>query len=159
LHSDNGYEFVNALLHRYARDNHLAFTRSRPYRKNDNAHVEQRNGSLRKLIGYDRFDTQSQIDWLNSAYDLLDPYSNLLLPSMKLLSKQRRGATVHHEYDAARTPLERLIQHSVLTPQSAARLQSQALAINLLARCRKIHQTLLKPPKAQIQSKTADNDS
>ncbi len=159
LHSDNGYEFVNALLHRYTRDNHLAFTRSRPYRKNDNAHVEQRNGSLRKLVGYDRFDTQSQVDWLNNIYELLDPYSNLALPSMKLIAKHRRGATVHRQYDAARTPLQRLIQHSVLTPEVEARLHAQASAINPLARSREIHRMLLKPPKPQTQNKAADDDS
>ncbi|MDP2858177.1 MAG: transposase [Bacillota bacterium] len=159
IHSDNGYEFINALLCQYAKQNGLAFSRSRPYRKNDNAHVEQRNGSLRKLIGYDRFDTQQQVDWLNRIYDLLDPYANLVLPSMKLVSKQRRGAILQRKYDTARTPLARLLQYPVLTPQAVATLQCHVAQINPLARCRQIHQLIQRSPGANPRTRAADNDT
>jgi hypothetical protein len=72
LHSDNGSEFLNGLLLEYCRAERIAFSRSRPYHKNDNAHVEQKNWSLvRKLIGYQRLDTEAQLAWLNALYQEL----------------------------------------------------------------------------------------
>ncbi|MEW6523979.1 MAG: hypothetical protein AB1445_10515, partial [Bacillota bacterium] len=69
LHADNGSEFLNNHLIRFTKKTGLEFHRSRPYRKNDNAHVEQKNRRLvREVVGYERFDTVAQVDWLNRVY-------------------------------------------------------------------------------------------
>lgn len=95
LHSDNGGEFLNNHLLRFSRDRGLTFTRSRPYKKNDNPHAEQKNRQfVREVVGYARYDTPAQVDWLNEVYGLLDPYANLLLPARKIISQTRNGSRV-----------------------------------------------------------------
>jgi len=103
IHTDNGSEFLNAHLIRYCRTHHIAFTRGRPNYKNDNPHVEQKNGSLvRRFAGYHRFDTPELVLWLQDLYDDLCPYANLFLPVMKLAvptgheaGRPRRGRWPH----------------------------------------------------------------
>ena len=159
LHSDNGSEFINEFVATFARQNNLAFSRSRPYKKNDNAHVEQRNGFLRRLIGYDRYETQQQVDWLNRVYSLLDPYSNLILPSMKLVHKHRHGSHVHRTHDAAKTPLARLAESGALSQPVAERLQAMAHQINPLAYRRQLYALIDAQPSHKITARAADNDS
>lgn len=87
LHSDNGGEFLNNHLLRFIRARGLTMTRSRPYKKSDNPHVEQKNRQfVRDVVGYARYDTPGHVVWLNTVYALLDPYANLLLPSRKVVS-------------------------------------------------------------------------
>jgi hypothetical protein len=86
IHTDNGNEFLNEKLIGYSKANDMKFTRSRPYRKNDNPHAEQKNFQhVRCLVGYERFDTEEQVTWLNSLYDLYDisfsPQESQLLKS------------------------------------------------------------------------------
>jgi hypothetical protein len=74
-------------------EQHITFTRARPYRKNDSCFVEQKNYSVvRRAVGYQRFDTEQQLALLNEVYELLDLYNNFFQPSMKLQSKERHGA-------------------------------------------------------------------
>lgn len=95
LDSDNGGEFINTQLERYCRDQKLTFTRSRPYRKNDNCFVEQKNYSVvRRAVGYGRFDTEEQLQLLNEIYSHLRLYTNFFLPTMKLETKERVGSRV-----------------------------------------------------------------
>jgi transposase InsO family protein len=109
IHSDNGSEFLNDLMVKWCRSNDIAFTRSRPYHKNDNAHVEERNWTLvRKLIGYARLETSAQCDWLNALYtDLLRVHNNGVQPIMKLLEKHRIDGRLRKRYDTAATPAQR----------------------------------------------------
>jgi hypothetical protein len=126
LHSDNGSEFLNGHLRRYCLQHHLEHHRSRPYRKNDNAHVEQKNRQLiREVIGYARYEHARDVAWLNRVYELLDPYANLFLPSLKLTSKTRNGSKTSKHYDTARTPLERLTQANALLPERHEQLHQQ----------------------------------
>lgn len=77
LHTDNGGEFLNHILVPWCRDEHIAFTRGRPYRKNDQAYVEQRNGSgLRPYIGYNRYSTRAAFAALKAVHELLRLYVN-----------------------------------------------------------------------------------
>jgi len=125
IHSDNGQEFLNAHLKTFCASNHIRFTRSRPYRKNDNAHVEQKNGFLvRQLVGYERYDRPEQVEWLNSIYALHDRYFNFCLPTRKLIGKERRGARVKKTFDTAKTPVARLIESGVLSSEQTQRLQA-----------------------------------
>jgi hypothetical protein len=108
--SDNGNEFINNQLIRYCAQERLTFTRSRVGRKNDNAFVEQKNWSVvRRLVGYDRFDTQKQTDALNQLYGLYREYVNFFLPVTKLVSKQRCGNKVKKFYDDPKTPYQRVL--------------------------------------------------
>jgi hypothetical protein len=110
IDSDNGSEFLNAHLVRYCQTHGIQFTRGRPYRKNDNAHIEQKNWThVRRLIGWDRYDNTAAVDLLNDLYrHELRLMMNLFQPSVKLLRKERIGSRLRRVYDAPRTPLERL---------------------------------------------------
>lgn len=111
IDSDNGSEFITHELARYCRDTNLSFTRSRPYHKNDNAHVEQKNWTaVRKILGYRRFDTQAQVDLLNVLYQgPLRLWTNCFVPIRKLREKVQTGSRVKRVYDTAATPLQRLL--------------------------------------------------
>jgi len=110
IDSDNGSEFINAHLYRYCQVQEIQFTRGRPYKKDDNDHIEQKNWThVRKLVGYWRYDTPAAVAALNDLYrHELRLFHNLFLPSVKLLRKERVGARLRRRYDAPRTPLERV---------------------------------------------------
>ena len=95
IHTDNGSEFLNNHLVNYCAAQHIAFTRGRPNYKNDNPHVEQKNGSLvRRFAGYHRLDSPELVLWLRDLYEDLCPYANLFQPAMKLISRtQVNGRT------------------------------------------------------------------
>lgn len=123
LHTDNGGEFLNHILVPWCRGARIAFTRGRPYRKNDQAYVEQRNGSvLRRYIGYDRYCTRTAFAALKAVHELLRLYVNFFQPLRKLVSKERHGARVVKRYDRAQTPYRRLLASGVLTPERSAAL-------------------------------------
>ena len=116
LDSDNGSEFINHHLHAYCQRNEITFTRSRPYKKNDNAHVEQKNWTaVRRLVGYDRYSTQAALAQLQKVHGLASLYRNFFQPVMKLQHKSRNGARVRKVYDTARTPYRRLLERDVLS--------------------------------------------
>lgn len=143
LHSDNGAEFISKNLLRFCHERGLEFTRSRPYKKNDNAHAEQKNRQfVREIVGYGRYDTPEQVAWLNQVYALLDPYANLLLPSRKVVGKTRNGPHLHKAYDAARTPFQRLCEAGTLSPEAQADLQAQIQNLNPLAQHRELEKLI-----------------
>ncbi len=110
IDSDNGSEFLNHHLVRYCRSGQIQFTRGRPYKKDDNAHIEQKNWThVRKLIGWDRYDSAAAVGLMNDLYrDELRLMMNLFQPSVKLLRKQRVGSRLQRVYDRPQTPLDRL---------------------------------------------------
>lgn len=110
--SDNGEEFVNYLLDHYCRRLGIKRFRSRPYKKDDQAHVEQKNGThVRRLIGWHRYDTQEAVDAMNDLYrNEWRLLSNLFLPSVKLDCKIRRGSKIKRVHHAPETPLDRLLK-------------------------------------------------
>jgi hypothetical protein len=123
IDSDNGGEFINAELWRYCKRERITFTRGRSGRKNDNAYVEQKNWSVvRRLVGYERYDTPRQVQLLNRLYAVYRLYVNFFLPIVKLQSKVRVGGRTKKVYDAPQTPYQRLLRSGRL---SAA--QAQAL--------------------------------
>ena len=132
--SDNGNEFLNHDLHSYFfnRKNRVEFVRRRPYKKNDNAHVEQKNWThVRELFGYERFDAESQVDFMNDIYKRLwNPLWNFFTPVMKLQSKTRVGGKIIKVYDDPITPYQRLINSNVLTEEQLAKLQAQFKKLN-----------------------------
>lgn len=112
LDSDNGSEFINAHLMAFCQrpgGHAIQFTRSRPYKKDDNAHIEQKNWThVRKLVGWERYDTPAARAALTLLYADLRLFQNLFQPSMKLQGKERRGSRLIRRYDTPRTPLERV---------------------------------------------------
>lgn len=110
LDSDNGSEFINGHLIAYCKQEGITFTRSRPYRKNDNCFVEEKNYTLvRRAVGYMRHDTPEELKILNRLYYYLCLRSNYFLPTMKLTSKQRIGSKVVKHYNLPETPYQRLL--------------------------------------------------
>lgn len=116
IDSDNGSEFLNGHLVRYCQQERLTFTRCRAYHKNDQAHVEQKNWSVvRRLVGYDRYEGPAAQAHLERVYELVRPYVNAFQPVMKLVGKEREGATVRKRYDTPQTPYRRALGAGVLT--------------------------------------------
>ena len=111
IDSDNGSEFINHHLYRYCRKHHIQFTRSRPYKKDDNAHIEQKNWTcVRKIFGYLRYDSDEALLAMNDLYrNELKLLQNLFLPSQKLIKKVRIGSRYIRKYDSPQTPLQRLL--------------------------------------------------
>jgi hypothetical protein len=124
IDSDNGSEFINNHLYRYCQAQEIQFTRGRPYKKDDNAHIEQKNWThVRKLVGYWRYDTPAAVAALNDLYrQELRLFHNLFLPSVKLQAKERVGARLRRRYDRPRTPLERVQACPEADPQAVAAL-------------------------------------
>jgi len=126
LDTDNGNEFINNKLLAFCQVRKVTFTRSRAYRKNDQAHVEEKNGSIvRRLIGYDRY--EGELAWyaLCELYAILRLYVNFFQPSMKLIYKERQGAKVTKRYDKAQTPYQRLLASLHVTEEIKKNLRKQ----------------------------------
>ncbi|HET6770586.1 MAG TPA: transposase family protein [Actinomycetota bacterium] len=123
LDSDNGSEFINDQLFRYCADRQITFTRSRPYRKNDNCFVEQKNWPVvRQQVGYGRYNTPAELEVLSELYTHLRLYVNFFQPQMKLVSKTRAGAKVSKRYDTAKTPCQRLLVSPDISQETKAQL-------------------------------------
>lgn len=131
LDSDNGSEFINDQLFRYCAERRITFTRSRPYRKNDNCFVEQKNWPVvRQNVGYARYDTPEELKALNELYAHLRLYVNFFQPQMKLVSKTRRGAKVIKRFDKARTPYRRVLASPQVSEEVKCALTRTYLELN-----------------------------
>lgn len=129
LDCDNGGEFINRNLLTYCQTERITLTRSRPYRKNDNCHIEQKNWSVvRRLVGYGRFE-QYALPALQALYGLARDYVNFLQPVRKLVAKTRVGARVTKRYDQASTPYRRLLASGALSPAQAQALATRSAAL------------------------------
>jgi hypothetical protein len=133
LDSDNGSEFINSHLIRYCEAQHITFTRSRPYKKNDNCYVEQKNYSIvRRTVAYYRYDTPAQLALLNAIYRTLRLYTNFFLPVMKLQEKVRTGSKLIRRYDAPLTPYKRLLAHPLIPQEAKDNLTAQYNTLNIV---------------------------
>ena len=150
--SDNGSEFINDELLRYCEKQHITFTRSRPYRKNDSCYIEQKNWSvIRRTVGYGRYDTDKELCILNKLYSYLRLYVNFFQPVRKLVKKERIGSRIKKRYDVAQTPYRRVLacpdiseeikmklkrEYDMLNPAELKRqityLQNELLRLNAL---------------------------
>jgi hypothetical protein len=126
IDSDNGSEFINAHLVRYCQRHGIQFTRGRPYQKDDNAHIEQKNWThVRRLLGYVRYDAPAAVTAMNALYrQELQLFQNLFLPSVKLLRKIRVGSRIRRLYDRPQTPFERVRACPEADPGRVATLQA-----------------------------------
>lgn len=132
---DNGSEFLNYELLKYFRMNRekpIEFTRRRPYKKNDNAHVEQKNWThVRQLFGYDRLEERELVVLMNEIYEkYANPLANFFIPCVRLTEKTRIGGRIQKKYDSPKTPYQRLLDCSDLTEEAKQRLRLKFQALN-----------------------------
>lgn len=132
LDSDNGGEFINHPLLRYCKDEEITFTRARPYRKNDNCFVEQKNWSVvRRAVGYARYDSAEQLLLLNQLYDCLRLFTNYFQPTMKLKSKERIGSKVKKHYEKIpQTPYQRVLGSAEVSRKTREQLKEEYSRLN-----------------------------
>jgi len=124
IDSDNGSEFINFHLYGYCQEQEIQFTRGRPYKKDDNAHIEQKNWThVRKLLGYVRYAAPEAVAAMNELYRAeLRLFQNCFLPSVKLVKKVRVGSRARRRYDRPQTPLERVVASGGGEPAKVAAL-------------------------------------
>jgi hypothetical protein len=131
---DNGSEFLNwHIVHHFQqRKQPVAFTRSRPYKKDDNAHIEQKNWTqVRQWLGYQRFDNPDLVPLLNDLYtSQWRLFHNFFLPSTKLLKKQRIGSKIVKKHDIPKTPYHRLLESKCISSQTKAQLKNLFQTLN-----------------------------
>ncbi|MGH8291590.1 MAG: integrase catalytic domain-containing protein [Steroidobacteraceae bacterium] len=133
LDVDNGSEFVNESLIQYCLSHGIELTRSRPYRKNDQAWIEQKNGAVvRKILGYRRFQGIAAAQAITRLYGASRLFVNFFQPSFKLAEKHREGAHVSKRYHPPQTPCERLLQAESLPEAAKAKLREVAGALDPL---------------------------
>jgi hypothetical protein len=146
LDSDNGGEFINHHLVTYAqeRTRPLALSRGRPYRKNDNAHVEQKNYThVRQWFGYERHDNVAVVPLINGlCKGALGQLLNLFLPSLKLESKRREGSKTKRVYGPAQTPLQRVLEREEVGAQKKLQLRALQAQLNPFALRREVDRCL-----------------
>ncbi|MGH7926254.1 MAG: integrase catalytic domain-containing protein [Candidatus Binatia bacterium] len=144
IDSDNGSEFINYHLKAFCDQKQIQFTRGRPYKKDDNAHIEQKNWThVRKIFGYLRYDSDPVRQTMNDLYqNELRTLQNLFLPSMKLISKARVGSKLKRRYDKPQTPLERVAACPHADPLKLAKLQKLRDATDPFALAKTINQKL-----------------
>lgn len=134
MQTDCGSEFMNYTVLRFleSRPKPVPMTRSRPYHKNDNAHVEQKNFThVREIFGYDRIEGFSLCDQMNSIYkNYWNPIHNFFLPSMRLVEKERHGSRIKKKYDSPQTPYLRLMNSSELSDVQKQRLKERFKSLN-----------------------------
>jgi hypothetical protein len=107
-------------------------SRSRPYQKNDNAWVEQRNWThVRKVVGYRPLDTAGELAILRELYGCFTVYKNFFQPTMKLVEKVRVEGKIHRKYDEPKTPYQRLIESGQITATARKRLTAQYESLNV----------------------------
>ena len=131
IDSDNGDEFVNWHLYRWCKKEEITFTRCREYRKNDQAHVEEKNWSIvRRYAGYQRYETQKHLALLNKLYEQVRLYYNFFQATMKLERKERIGGKVKRIYSKAKRPYQRILEHEAIPEVTKQKLREQYKTIN-----------------------------
>jgi len=144
LDSDNGSEFINSAIQKWCSSQNIQFTRSRPYRKNDNCFVEQKNNScVRNFIGYTRFSSPDERNAMAAVYRSLCPLLNYFMPTMKLLSKIRVGSKIKKVYDKnVLSPYQRLLASPDLCENGKTELIKRHGQYNPVILQREVHHAL-----------------
>jgi len=150
---DNGSEFINWQLFNYCMSNSMEFTRGRPYAKNDNAHIEQKNWThVRKVFGYRRRETETELDLMNDLYrNEIRLYKNFFMANVKLIEKKRvgqHGEKIKRIYDRAKPPYQRVLLCEQVDEEIKQGLKKQYEALNPADLRRKILIKLEKLNKA-----------
>ena len=141
IHPDNDSGMINDLLWGYCKKARIRMSRSRPYKKNDNAWVEQRNWThVRKVVGYRRMDTAGELAILRELYGCFTAYKNFFQPTMKLVEKVRVEGKIHRKYDQPKTPYQRLIESGQISATARKALMTQYESLNVAALRRRVEE-------------------
>ena len=152
IDSDNDSSFINHHLLRWCEQRRITFTRSRPYQKNDNCHVEQKNWSVvRRYAGYFRYEGEEALGVLREMGQVLRLYVNYFQPSVKLLEKVREGSKVKKRYDDPKTPYERVLECADLDEEVKRGLKEEYEGLNPA----ELRRRLLKLQEKLIELATA----
>lgn len=159
IHPDNGTEFINETVYEFTKGHNLRFSRSRPYGKNDNCFVEQKNSThVRKIVGHQRYDTKEELDTLNQLYDDLTLYKNFFQPIIPLRTKKRVAGHVRRTYGAPRTPYQNVLAADHVSKkkkQQLARLYESLNPAKLKRQIKEKQDRLWKLKKLKEQEQTA----
>lgn len=162
IHPDNGTSFINYFIYDYAKLEKLEFSRSRPYKKNDNCFIEQKNSqNVRKVVGHVRYDTDTEINIINDLYrNELRLYKNFFQPVMRLESKERNKGHISRKYQKAKTPYKWLMDSRETPCEVKQRLEAIYVTLNPAELKRTIDLKLKKLAKTyQIKQRNmAEND-
>ncbi len=140
---DNDSAFINANLLRYCEKENITFTRCRPYTKNDQAHVEQKNWTaVRQLIGYDRHESEEARKLMEAIYADWRLVVNFFQPVRKLIGKERVGSKVRKFYDRAQTPFQRVLASSWVKEEDKERLREVFSGLGVVTLRKRIEQNL-----------------
>ena len=139
IDSDNDSAFINHHLYRWCKEKGIVFTRSRPYWKNDNCHVEQKNWSIgRRYFGYFRYDTPKALEVMKELSEVISYYVNYFQPSVKLAYRVREGSRIKRVYELPRTPYERVFMHRDVPDEVRERVEEVYKGLNPAELHRKI---------------------
>lgn len=144
IHTDNDSAFINWQLKYWSERQNIQFSRSRPYHKNDNCFIEQKNSShVRRTVGHFRYDTKAELDLLNDLYfNELYLYKNFFQPTIKLVSKERIGGHIKRKYDKPKTPYQRVMENQNIVKETKDELQKMYESLNPAELKRNIDQKL-----------------
>ncbi len=164
IHSDNDSAVINDLIFKFTQIEEISFTRSRPYKKNDNAYIESRNWThVRKIFGYERYDTEEALEiFIDLHTNELPLYKNFFQPVMRLKSKERINGRIKRAYDIPKTPYERLMQSKEISQTKKRQLTKRynslnpaQLKRNIDAKLKKLHALKNQHiPKSQKETKS-----
>ena len=131
-HVDNGSEVLNQLMYRSCQKRGIEFSRSRPYKKNDNCLVEQKNRThVKRFVGYLRYDTPKELAILNDLYENeLRLFKNFFQPVMRLMSKERIKGHIKRRYDVPKTPYQRVMESKEVSENKKQELREIYLSLN-----------------------------
>ena len=131
-HTDNGTEVINQLMKRYCDGRGVDFSRSRPYKKNDNCLVEEKNRThVKRFVGYLRYDTEKELNILNDLYqNELRLFKSFFQPVMKLISKERISGHIKRKYDLPKTPYQRIIKSDLIPKSTKRKLEKIYRSLN-----------------------------
>ena len=145
IHPDNDTGLINDLLWSYCQKARIKMSRSRPYKKNDNAWVEQRNWThVRKVVGYRRMDATGELMILRQLYGWVTLYKNFFQPSMKLKEKLRVAGKIHRKYDEPKTLYQRLMESGQVSAAARKRLEAQYASLSVAELRRRIEELQTK---------------
>jgi len=131
IHPDNDSALINDLLWDWCRQGQIRMSRSRPYKKNDNAWIEQKNWThVRKVVGYRRYDSAIELELLNQIYAVARLYRNFFQPTIKIREKVRIEGRIQRRYEPARTPYERLLDNGQIPATVQRQLREQYEQLN-----------------------------
>jgi len=153
VHPDTGSEFINFVMKTWCDLNNVLMSRSRPNHKNDNMHVEERNGHIiRKYVGYTRLDCIESVVALNNMYEVLCPYLNHFVASKRVIEKYEIDGKWKKRYEkVAKTPYQRVLEHDGIDESIKEKLREEHEKLNPLVMKNEIDR--LKKAVYDIQKK------